>query len=123
MSIWYQSCRGVEQLNHIAALHRIYVHEIIYVLLMPPCAELADASPARETLVLSQKEVTSEEARVDAAVNRALKRHGGRLESHWGPTLFHLEDLPFREDLSDLSTVFTPFKQKVSGACLGNLGR
>lgn len=84
--------------------------------LMPPRAELADASPARETLVLCQKEVTSEETRVDAVVNRALKRHGGRLESHWGPTLYHLEDLPLREDLSDLPTMFTPFKQKVSAA-------
>ena len=31
----------------------------------------------------------------------------------WGPTLYHIEDVPFREDMSDVPTVFTPFKQKV----------
>lgn len=37
-------------------------------------------SPARETLVLTQTEVTSEEARVDRAVQRAVKAAGGRLQ-------------------------------------------
>ena len=68
-----------------------------------------------DMLVLCQTEVTSEETRVDASVTRALKRLGGRLESHWGPTLYHLDDLPLRSDLSDLPTGFTPFKQKVCG--------
>ena len=43
-------------------------------------AELVASSPARETLVLTQTEVTSEEARVDRAVQRAVKAAGGRLQ-------------------------------------------
>ena len=43
-------------------------------------AELLAASPARETLVLTQTEVTSEEARVDRTVQRAVKAAGGRLQ-------------------------------------------
>lgn len=79
-------------------------------------AELAAASPAKDTLVLTQTEVTSQETIVDAKVSRAIKRHAGRLETFWGPTLYHLDDLPLRKDLSDLATVFTPFKQQVSPA-------
>ncbi len=44
---------------------------------------------------------------------------GGKLELHWGPTLFHLDDLPFREGLTDMPDVFTPFKQKVGGGQAG----
>lgn len=66
--------------------------------------------------MLTQTEVTSQETIVDAKVSRAIKRHAGRLETFWGPTLYHLDDLPLRKDLSDLATVFTPFKQQVSPA-------
>lgn len=62
--------------------------------------------------VLAQSEVTSEETRAEAAVQRALKRAGGKLELHWGSTLFHKDDLPFAEDLGNMPDVFTPFKQK-----------
>ena len=43
-------------------------------------AELVAASPAREMLVLTQTEVTSEEAKVDRSVQRAVKAAGGRLQ-------------------------------------------
>jgi len=63
--------------------------------------------------VLAQAEVTSEERGAESAVRRGLKRIGdGRLELHWGSTLYHLDDLPFHTGVRDMPDVFTPFKQK-----------
>lgn len=36
---------------------------------------------------------------------------------HWGPSLFHIDDLPFGEGLSKLPSVFTPFREKVERTC------
>ncbi len=36
---------------------------------------------------------------------------GGRLQQLWGPTLYHLDDMPM--DIGDVPDVFTPFKNKV----------
>ncbi|KAG7670913.1 hypothetical protein Ndes2437A_g04546 [Nannochloris sp. 'desiccata'] len=68
----------------------------------------------KQTLVLAQSEVTSEEISAEKAVKSALKGKGSKLELHWGSTLFHIDDLPFKdlENLSDMPDVFTPFKQK-----------
>jgi len=68
----------------------------------------------QQTLVLAQSEVTSEEIRAEKAVKSALKGKRSKLKLHWGSTLFHFDDLPFKdlENLSDMPDVFTPFKQK-----------
>jgi deoxyribodipyrimidine photo-lyase len=51
-------------------------------------------------------------------VKSAVGAAGGKLELHWGSTLYHLDDLPFKSaDLQDLPDVFTPFKQKVEDRC------
>lgn len=62
--------------------------------------------------MLTQAEVTSEEQDVDAAVQRAVRGKGGRLQLLWGNTLFHRDDLPFAPDMADLPDVFTPFRNK-----------
>lgn len=63
--------------------------------------------------VFAQREVTSEEIRAELAVMRSLKATSSKLELFWGSTLYHLDDVPFsRPRLSDMPTVFTPFKQK-----------
>ncbi|KAI7840945.1 hypothetical protein COHA_005375 [Chlorella ohadii] len=69
------------------------------------------------TTVIAQSEVTSEETGVERKVKSAVAAAGGKLELWWGPTMYHLDDLPFREDLSDLPDVFTPFKQKCEDRC------
>ena len=45
-------------------------------------------------------EVTSEEVLVEEALERALKPIGVELQSFWGHTLYHPEDLPF--DMGEL---------------------
>ncbi|KAI3426359.1 hypothetical protein D9Q98_008731 [Chlorella vulgaris] len=70
-----------------------------------------------KTCVLAQSEVTSEELAIERRVKAAVGGAGGKLELLWGNTLFHLDDLPFREDLRDLPDVFTPFKQKCEDRC------
>uniref|UniRef100_A0A383W805 Photolyase/cryptochrome alpha/beta domain-containing protein n=1 Tax=Tetradesmus obliquus TaxID=3088 RepID=A0A383W805_TETOB len=67
-------------------------------------------------LVLCQEEVTSEETAVDAAVQRAIKGKA-KLVRHWGPSLYHIDDLPFGEGLATLPNVFTPFREKVEKQC------
>jgi deoxyribodipyrimidine photo-lyase len=62
-------------------------------------------------LVLTQSEVTSEEAEADAGIRAKLGQRG-RLQLLWGNTLFHIDDLPFAPDMADLPDVFTPFRNK-----------
>ena len=67
------------------------------------------------SLVLTQAEPATEEARVDAAVEAALKATPGQHELRrvWGSTLLHLDDLPLSPGLANLPTVFTPFRTLV----------
>merc|ERR1711871_195838 len=69
-------------------------------------------------VVLCQSEVTSEEVKVEKAVMQAIKpAAGGKLIRIWGSTLYHLDDLPFDEELNSLPDVFTPFRNKVESKC------
>jgi deoxyribodipyrimidine photo-lyase len=63
-------------------------------------------------VVLTMTEVTSEEVRIDRQVRDAVSGKA-KLRKEWGHTLYHIEDLPFAEGLSDMEDVFTPFKNKV----------
>lgn len=71
------------------------------------------------TSVLTQKEVTSEEVLVESNVRGDLASRSdlAQLELFWGSTLYHRSDLPFSRNLSDLSDVFTPFRNKVEKRC------
>jgi hypothetical protein len=40
-----------------------------------------------------------------------------KLVRHWGPSLYHIDDLPFGEGLANLPSVFTPFREKVEKQC------
>jgi deoxyribodipyrimidine photo-lyase len=40
-----------------------------------------------------------------------------KLVRHWGPSLYHIDDLPFSEGLATLPSVFTPFREKVEKQC------
>lgn len=73
---------------------------------------LTERGSSHKTVVIAQSEVTSEETAVERKVKSAVGAAGGKLELWWGSTMYHLDDLPFREDLKDLPDVFTPFKQK-----------
>jgi len=69
--------------------------------------------------VVIQEEVCSEERAVEKAIRSAVKKHSskGKLEVVWGSTMYELEDLPFHEDLHDLPSTFTPFRNKVEKKC------
>jgi deoxyribodipyrimidine photo-lyase len=68
------------------------------------------------SLVLTQQEVTSEETGVDAAVRRAIKGKA-QLMPLWGPSLYHIDDLPYAEGLGNMPSGFTPFREKVEKQC------
>lgn len=57
------------------------------------------------------KEVTSEEAAVETALQAAIQPLGITLKSFWGHTLYHPEDLPF--GVSQLPELFTHFRKAV----------
>lgn len=70
-------------------------------------------------VVVVAAEVTSEETRVEAAVERAVQGAGGRVVRVWGHTLYHLDDLqapsgPYSgaQGVRAMGDVFTPFKDK-----------
>mgnify|MGYP001806592254 CR=1 FL=1 len=71
---------------------------------------------ADSCLVLTQQEVTSEELAVDAAVRRAVKGKA-QLQTLWGPSLYHIDDLPFAQGVGGMPNVFTPFRDKVEKQC------
>eukprot|EP00879_Flechtneria_rotunda_P024160 GHRR01025606.1.p1 GENE.GHRR01025606.1~~GHRR01025606.1.p1 ORF type:complete len:260 (+),score=90.08 GHRR01025606.1:202-981(+) len=75
-----------------------------------------DGAAAAGNLVLTQEEVTSEELAVDAKVARAVKGKA-QVIRHWGPSLYHIDDLPFGEGLHNMPNVFTPFRGKVEKLC------
>eukprot|EP00884_Botryococcus_braunii_P017556 jgi/Botrbrau1/4484/Bobra.0220s0018.1 len=75
--------------------------------------ELLPKDPEYEVKVLMQAEATSEEHHVEKKVAEALGKRG-QLQLLWGPTLYHKDDLPFRDpSLRDVPDIFTPFRQKV----------
>ena len=64
------------------------------------------------TTVIAHAEITKEELDVEKGVKRALGDKG-RLHLVWGNTLYEKDELPLQPDMSDLSDVFTPFRNKV----------
>mmetsp|Transcript_19646 Transcript_19646/g.54802 ORF Transcript_19646/g.54802 Transcript_19646/m.54802 type:complete len:584 (+) Transcript_19646:357-2108(+) len=70
-------------------------------------------------LVLSSQEVTSEELKVEAALERALKPVGGKLTRLWSNTLYHMDDLQSAQGplgargIKGMPDGFTSFREKV----------
>ena len=64
------------------------------------------------TTVIAHAEITKEELDVERGVRKALGDRG-RLHLVWGNTLYEKDQLPLKPDMSDLSDVFTPFRNKV----------
>lgn len=71
--------------------------------------ELAAKISARR--ILFQEEVSPEEVAAEDALEQALAGSGVSLESIWGSTLFHHDDLPIAID--DLPDIFTQFRKLV----------
>lgn len=63
------------------------------------------------TQVYYHEEVTSEETRIEAALDQQLQSLGIELCAFWGQTLYHPDDLPF--DLQAIPEVFTNFRKQV----------
>lgn len=63
-----------------------------------------------KTVILAQREVTSEELSIDAHVKRACGPKAA-LELLWGATMIHLDDLPF--PAAQTPSQFTSFRKKV----------
>lgn len=57
------------------------------------------------------REVTSEELAVESAVKTALETINVPLQSFWGHTLYHPDDLPF--EIRNLPELFTSFRKQV----------
>ena len=57
------------------------------------------------------REVTAEEVEVERAVERALAETGIPVQSFWGHTLYHVDDIPFGRD--EIPDVYTSFRKRV----------
>ena len=66
-------------------------------------------------LYQAQEETSSEEHRVERNVKSAIKNtnKNNKLQTVWGSTMYHKDDVPFALDMSDLPDGFTPFRNKV----------
>eukprot|EP01006_Ploeotia_vitrea_P019562 TRINITY_DN51771_c0_g1_i1.p1 TRINITY_DN51771_c0_g1~~TRINITY_DN51771_c0_g1_i1.p1 ORF type:complete len:560 (-),score=51.74 TRINITY_DN51771_c0_g1_i1:672-2351(-) len=74
-----------------------------------PEVALKSLLDADRSIIVTQEEVTSEEL----AVDREVTKVGFKLDYIWGATMYHRDDLPYHNTLSDMPDVFTPFKQQV----------
>jgi deoxyribodipyrimidine photo-lyase len=70
----------------------------------------------KSSIVLTEQLVTDEELSINKEVKQSLPKDSQFLEL-WGYSLYHLEDLPFKPDFSDLQDTFTPFKEKCERKC------
>lgn len=70
-----------------------------------------------EGTVLVQHESAYEELQVENNVRKKILENGGLLKTFRGNTLYHKDDLPFADDLSDMGDVYTPFKNKLEKHC------
>lgn len=61
--------------------------------------------------IFAHKEVTHEETQAELALEKALFKTGITLETVWGATLYHLEDLPM--PMHALPDMFTQFRKQV----------
>ena len=48
-----------------------------------------------QNAVIYQQEICSEELKVEANVKAAMKKYNARVESIWGSTLYHIDDLDY----------------------------
>lgn len=78
---------------------------------LPEIAIPAIAEQFNATSVYFQKEVTSEEIKVEKALARVSKSIGVELKSFSGHTLYHPESLPFQ--IQQLPELFTSFRKEV----------
>ncbi|HAC64582.1 MAG TPA: cryptochrome DASH [Cyanothece sp. UBA12306] len=62
--------------------------------------------------VYYHQEVTSEEVRIENALENALTNTGVQLKSFWGSTLYHVKNLPF--PLAAIPELFTDFRKQVA---------
>jgi len=74
--------------------------------IIPPLAKSLNISA-----VYYHREVTSEELRVESALKKSLDQIGVKVQSFWGTTLFHLDDLPF--GIPQIPELFTKFRKQV----------
>ncbi len=61
--------------------------------------------------VYTHQEVTYEEIKTEQIIEEQLWKHRIALETFWGSTLFHLEDLPY--PIQSLPDIFTQFRKSV----------
>ncbi|WP_250630923.1 DASH family cryptochrome [Rhodoflexus caldus] len=76
-------------------------------------AELQSATGA--TLLYTSQEVTSEELADEQAVESVLQQRGARMFTFWQSTLYHVDDIPFR-NIGLLPDVFTEFRKQTEKA-------
>ncbi|XP_075507245.1 LOW QUALITY PROTEIN: blue-light photoreceptor PHR2-like, partial [Primulina tabacum] len=73
--------------------------------------ELVKAVGAEAVYV--HKEVSNDEVKAEEKIEEVMKDEGVELNSFWGSTLYHLDDLPFK--LEEMPTNYGGFKDKVKG--------
>ena len=71
--------------------------------------------PDTENALVFQKEICKEETDIENAVKEAIKKKDPKIqiESIWGSTLYHLDDVPFKPE--NLPHIYGKFREKTDG--------
>ena len=78
---------------------------------LPEAVLPALAAEVQADAIAWHAEVTAEEIAVEAAIATQIKAAGQRVQTDWGATLYHPDDLPFA--VAKLPKVFTQFRKQV----------
>ncbi|KAC9871536.1 hypothetical protein E3N88_45160 [Mikania micrantha] len=64
------------------------------------------------------REVSNDEIQGENKIETALKDEGVEINSFWGGTLYHIDDLPFK--LEEMPTNYGEFRERVKGIKVRN---
>jgi deoxyribodipyrimidine photo-lyase len=105
----------IEALTDLRCLLRAQGSDLTILSGHPAKSVTALALELNATAVYIHKEATWEEEQVEESLERALWIHKIRLNTVWGATLYHLEDLPY--PIKFLPDIFTAFRKDVEREC------
>lgn len=108
MSLWYRF--HLESIRDLKTSLREAGSDLLVTVGPPEDVLLRLAKDTGASVVVVQKEVTFEEIRGEQRVSKALEVLGCKLETTWGATMYHIDDIPY--GIRELPPVFTTFRKK-----------
>ena len=107
--MWWDNVDSFKRSLAASRLHHPFL--IVIGLFLRADVISACESVAPVSAVVIQKEITDEELKVEAALQKLAEEMNIKLHSIWGLTLYHKSDIPYR--ISQIPDTYTQFRKAV----------